>query len=202
MTRILQAVALLGLDRLRVLATTAALRMRVNVAVASPALSQCWRHSVATALVAQDLAAGTFVDTETAYTAGLLHDIGRFAMLSCWPSKYGQLLATCRPSEELEQEFEVLGSPAYRRRRIPLTELGLPLALAEVAGEHHHCRKCQRELVGLISRACAIADFFGFSATAMASSENVPQEELDGRTSDYNALCMLVADGINQIECL
>src|SRR4051794_239672 len=52
-TSVLQATALLGLDRLRVLATTAALRMRVTPASASQELKRCWRHSVACAYIAQ-----------------------------------------------------------------------------------------------------------------------------------------------------
>src|SRR5271157_1885862 len=40
-TGVLQAVALLGLERVRSLATTAALRMLVSPALASPALKRC-----------------------------------------------------------------------------------------------------------------------------------------------------------------
>jgi HD-like signal output (HDOD) protein len=107
-TGVLHALALLGLERLRVVVTTAALRMFVTPALASPALMSCWRHSVACALAAQELAVSSGYDGDRAYTAGLLHDIGRFAMLSCWPKEYTDLLAKLAiiwpPTDSLQEE--------------------------------------------------------------------------------------------------
>src|ERR1041384_3372278 len=60
-TGVLQAAALLGFDRLRALSTTAALRMLVKPS-SSPALTRCWRHSVACALATRELAKKTSFD--------------------------------------------------------------------------------------------------------------------------------------------
>lgn len=47
-----------------------------------------WRHGIATATCAQLLADRVAVNGALAFTAGLLHDLGRLAMVTCYPKAY------------------------------------------------------------------------------------------------------------------
>jgi putative nucleotidyltransferase with HDIG domain len=51
-----------------------------------------WRHSMASALCAQALAQSLKLDEAAAFTAGLLHDIGRLALASHYPEALAQAL--------------------------------------------------------------------------------------------------------------
>ena len=133
---------------------------------ASPALTRCWRHLVACALITQEMAANISFDPDAAYTAGLLHDIGRFARLGCWPKEYAHLLTTCHPADQLEREIETLGVAHTDAGAFLLLTWNLPLQLAEVAGGHHgHVSESRSSLVKLVSRGCHLADALGFTAT-------------------------------------
>jgi HD-like signal output (HDOD) protein len=200
-TSVLQAIAMLGLDRLRALATTAAFHMMVNPATASPALTRCWRHSVACALVTQEIAVSGSFRGDTAYTAGLLHDIGCFAMLSCWPREYSNLLASCQPADQLELEFETFGVSHTDAGAFLLEKWGLPEPLVASARDHHCGASVhQSGLVNLVSRGCTMATSLGFAATAKDEEDNAPADTPDCPVSDRSTTWLRIADGINQLD--
>jgi putative nucleotidyltransferase with HDIG domain len=202
-TGVLQAVALLGIDRLRVLATTAAFRMMMTPTLEMPALKRCWRHSVACALATQEIAVSTGADGDVAYTAGLLHDIGRFAMLSCWPKQYAHLLDTSHPADLAEQELNTLGILHTEAGAFLLEHWGLPAELVEVARNHHSTApELQPRLVELVSCGCYVADALGFPVTAIDGHESTLQERHSNLLTDEDAFRFRIADGINQIECI
>jgi len=202
-TGVLQAVALLGLEQLRALATTAAFRLMMNGAFDLPALTRCWRHSVACALATQELAVATSVDGDLAYTAGLLHDIGRFGALSCWPKEYSHLLATCDPADLEEREVELLKVSHADAGAFLLEQWGMPAALVQVAREHHDPPlERQPRLVELVGCGCHLADAIGFAVTARAPEDGALADMLACLITDREAFRFRIADGINQIECL
>lgn len=199
---ILQAVALLGLDTVRGLATTAALRLLVKTAAASPDLSRCWRHSIACALLAQDFASAMGCDRDAAYTAGLLHDIGRFAMLSLWPRKYSQLISADRRSISLQREFEELGVCHTDAGAYILEQWELPKQLVEVARQHHQRRPgAKSELIEIVRHACQAANHLLFTATPAVQDADKGDMSWERLISDQNACYLRIADGINILEC-
>ena len=70
-----------------------------------------WRHSIATAVCARSLARRLRFNQDVAFTAGLLHDIGRLALVTGHPQAYGEVLAWRRTHdvEWLDAERAVLG---------------------------------------------------------------------------------------------
>ncbi|MES2935097.1 MAG: HDOD domain-containing protein [Pseudomonadota bacterium] len=88
-TTIQQAINLMGMQSVRGLITTAAMTG------CFPA-ERCegfdhkgfWRHSIATATCAKVLAMHLHVNQDFAFTAGLLHDLGRLALVSCFRAQY------------------------------------------------------------------------------------------------------------------
>ncbi|HEX8404108.1 MAG TPA: HDOD domain-containing protein [Duganella sp.] len=70
-----------------------------------------WRHSIATAACAKVLARQMRFNQDYAFTAGLLHDIGRLVLVSCFPNQYSVTIAY-RAEHDcylLEAERKVLG---------------------------------------------------------------------------------------------
>ena len=70
-----------------------------------------WRHSIATAACAKVLARQMRFNQDYAFTAGLLHDIGRLVLVSCFPNQYSETLAYREQHDcfLLEAERTVLG---------------------------------------------------------------------------------------------
>ena len=50
-----------------------------------------WRHNLASAIIAERLASVGLLDKDTAYTSGILHDIGRIALAVIQPKEYANL---------------------------------------------------------------------------------------------------------------
>lgn len=73
-----QAAALLGAERLRSLAMTSALQGFVGQSLPKDQLNSFWKHSVLAAMLSKYLAEYfDYFETEQAYIAGLLHDVGQ-----------------------------------------------------------------------------------------------------------------------------
>jgi putative nucleotidyltransferase with HDIG domain len=70
-----------------------------------------WRHSIATAACAKVLARQMRFNQDYAFTAGLLHDIGRLVLVSCFPQQYAAAIAhrVAHDCFMLESERAVLG---------------------------------------------------------------------------------------------
>ncbi len=111
-TTIQQAITFLGFQTTRNLITAAAV-------TGCFAEGQCagfddkafWRHSIATAACARVLARRMRFNQDYAFTAGLLHDIGRLVLVSTYPERYAEAIAAraANDSEMLEAERAVLG---------------------------------------------------------------------------------------------
>ncbi|MYM72221.1 HDOD domain-containing protein [Duganella sp. FT109W] len=70
-----------------------------------------WRHSIATAACAKVLARQMRFNQDYAFTAGLLHDIGRLVLVSCFPNHYAEAIAWREQHDAymLDAERTVLG---------------------------------------------------------------------------------------------
>jgi putative nucleotidyltransferase with HDIG domain len=107
-----QAISVLGMKKVRNLITAAALS-------ACFADNRCtgfdfdafWRHALATAVCARVLARHLHLNQDFAFTAGLLHDIGRLVLVTCFPQHYEQVLAyrAAHDCYLLDAERSVLG---------------------------------------------------------------------------------------------
>lgn len=107
------AVSVLGLRNLDMLLTAAAMRSALRPSEGGPfdTVSH-WRHGVASGLCAFHLAAERKVERDAAFTAGLLHDLGRLALACVAPEPMRDLL-TRQSAEDpplLVMEQQVLGS--------------------------------------------------------------------------------------------
>ncbi|UTY57933.1 HDOD domain-containing protein [Massilia sp. erpn] len=122
-TTIHQAITYLGFQTTRNLITAAAVTgCFAEGACAGFDHKAFWRHSIASAACAKVLARHMRFNQDYAFTAGLLHDIGRLVLVSSFPQRYEEVLAY-RAEHDchlLEAERAVLG--------IDHVEAGLALA--------------------------------------------------------------------------
>src|SRR5262249_40209510 len=133
-----QASMLLGFRRLRQVVITVGLRSYVHDTFA-PAQRACWRHSVACAMVAERVARWNSIDRDFAYTAGILHDIGRVALATASPDLYADLMESAaeRPRDVLEAERELFGLDHCSVGRLLVAAWKLPDVFAEIVATHH-----------------------------------------------------------------
>lgn len=86
-----QALMVLGVDTLKSLVIGESVAQVFNAFAGrdTTGIIDFWRHSLTTAVVARELASRlSYAHAEEAYLAGLLHDVGRLALLSAAPKEY------------------------------------------------------------------------------------------------------------------
>lgn len=210
---ILNALAVLGLERLKGLVMTVALRNFLAAALNIPVLLRCWRHSLACALLSEQLAEACWLEKDPCYTAGLLHDMGRLSLLETYPGEYASLLQTVdedqgSASSLLDYEREMFDADHCEIGHWLAEDWGFPPALCEVIGRHHEAPRPGRlDQSVIVHLACRIADMLGFQAAGPAALDSLddlkrefPQCGWDRLKSDRELL-LAVAAKINALEC-
>ena len=111
-----------------------------NGAAAFP-WDEYWRHNLAVAWAAELLAtrAPGCAGQSFAFAAGLLHDVGKWALLVCFPRSYERVLERMRQRGECicVAEHELFGCDHAWAGRELATRWGLPSAVVECAWLHH-----------------------------------------------------------------
>jgi len=141
---VLQAIVFLGCDRVSALVLTTCLKALVGRR-SSDFIRACWRHSLATAMICQRLSEAMGIAESSGYTAGLVHDIGQFAMLHSFPA-YEQALAAAEEGgiDPRDIERELFGVDHGEAGRWLLSQWGCPLELQNVAAKHENPRVRRR----------------------------------------------------------
>ncbi len=139
-TSIPQAISVLGFHSIRTLVTAC------SVTGSFPATSRgsfnfkaFWRHSVATGVCAQLLARRLKINPDSAFTAGLLHDIGALVLATRFPAQYEEMLAyrAQHDCSMVEAEQAVFG---IDHALVGSTLAGywkFPLAMQSAVANHH-----------------------------------------------------------------
>jgi putative nucleotidyltransferase with HDIG domain len=209
-TGVLHATVMLGIERVRSVVTTAALKGFVGAARSAPAVVRCWRHNLACALICEEVARKASLDRDFAYTAGLLHDLGRLAMIRTWLPRYAPLLDSAKPDPLalLDMESREFGIRHTRAGFMLIREWKLPAEFAEIADRHHAAQpQEQTDIAALVRFACSLADSVGFGVTH-PPADGEPQPEcllhsvftgvVDSR---LGGLGTRLAERINELEC-
>ena len=169
-TSVLQASMLLGFRRLRRLVITVGLRSYLDSAPAR-LLRSCWRHSVACAMIAERTARWNSVDRDFAYTAGILHDVGRVVLATIKPELYATLVASLAdgPVEMLHGERKVFGMDHCQAGGHLVTGWRLPEPFTEIVLHHHDPLAHTEDGSEVIRLSCRLASALGFTASPAGS---------------------------------
>lgn len=163
---ILQGVAFLGTERVKSLAFTVAIRNYLRCALTHGILKRSWRHNLACAVIAEEMSGRLFLDRAQAYTAALMHDIGRLAFLASFPKQCANLFEVAqenafdiRDCEKALFEIDHCEAGSWLVR-----EWGLPRDFEDYTRLHH--APIANEKMGLLAvtqASCGLANAMGFS---------------------------------------
>lgn len=155
----MDAAAYLGLETIQSLVLSLHAFARFE-ACQFPGLSidQIWSHSVAAGLLAKRIMEGENAgraQAAEAFTAGLLHDLGKLVLTGNLPQEYGAVLAWAAHGEVTlhDAEREVLGSTHAEIGAYLLGLWGLPDPIIEAVALHHHPGDCADKAFGPL---CAV----------------------------------------------
>lgn len=179
-TSILQAVARLGTRCIQGLCITVGVRTYLGKTMSEPAMQAIWRHNLACALIAEQIALVSCMDKDMAYTAGVVHDIGRLALAAIRPKEYlGLLEQHTGPSASiLPAERELFGCDHCEAGKQLVGDWMLPHEFEEIVSKHHipgH-KGGAWTMSDVVDLSCRLADTAGF--TAFAGCEATPYAEL------------------------
>ena len=167
---ITHAIVVLGLERIKGISLTRAFGKHLKPRLKVVALQRCWQNSLAGALLAEKLARPCGVEPGLAYTAGLLRDIGRLALLVKYPDEFANMLAVSQTNGyDLMYIERELFDVDHCQAGTWLTErMELPLELREVVAHHHDKPSGEHfGLVQVVHVADAMADALGFSVLVL-----------------------------------
>ena len=151
------------------------------------------------------------VDSDTCYTAGLVHDIGRLALLGAFPDKYQGILSI-QPSDDLDLlQFEksIFDIDHCQAGKWILEQWDFPEELREVAFLHH--QKPQPDapvLLRIVHVGWRMADLLGFSVLSRPVAGQIdeitsvlPAKAQQQVLAEFDRLAEDVAFKINAIDC-
>ena len=170
---------LLGFERVQALAVTIGIRAYLRDSLEIPVLRGCWRHSLACAIIAEQLSKIGLLDKDALYTAGVMHDIGRLALAICHRKAYADFLGATelQPCDVLARERELFGMDHCEAGRALVAAWNLPQEFAVIAARHHEALNPGNfDTLTVVQFACRLADAVGFPVAH--SSNPLPYEAL------------------------
>lgn len=177
---ILQAVTILGAQTLQGMCITVGVRGYLGKAMSQQVMRGLWRHNLACALIADQLALLGIAERNFAYTAGILHDVGRMGLAVLEPQSYAALLETYRGPAAgiLESERQLFGLDHCEIGSQLAGDWKLPPEFTPILCAHHDARRSDGAWspTELIKVACKMADAAGYAA--FGGTETVPYAEL------------------------
>lgn len=159
------AVAIVGVERVKGLVLVIALSREFRHAFREPRLVACWKHCLAVAQLSAELAPSFGVEPGLAYTAGLLHDLGRIALMTTFPQKYAGMIGESSTLQvemrELEQKFFEIDHCVAGATMMQIWSL--PESLQDICLRHHNpISLYERGLLANVVAANRIAHMSGF----------------------------------------
>ena len=169
-TNVLQASMLLGFRRLRSVVITVGLRAYLAHGF-TPLLESCWRHSIACAIIGERAAKACLLDKEFAYTAGILHDIGRVVLAVSMPNEYARVVerGADQPRDLLPVERALCGIDHCEVGGTLVREWTLPEAFSWITTCHHDADAHAAGEDCIVRQSCLLADALGFGVAGYRS---------------------------------
>jgi HD-like signal output (HDOD) protein len=207
---VLQAIHMLGLERVKGVVVTIAMKTFLDGTLEIPALRACWRHSLACAVISEDLAKVGMMEGDVAYTAGLMHDVGRLALIASYPKEYANFLAGAEneKGDTLGRERALFGVDHCQAGGLLVSRWNLPKMFLEVTSLHHESPTAgEHSILSTVRRGCLMADTLGFSVVPSGQTrtyeeilQDLPERERSRLPHESSQFIEHIASKINLIE--
>ncbi|MCF6290935.1 MAG: HDOD domain-containing protein [Desulfobacterales bacterium] len=171
-TTLTRAIIMLGLNTVKNLVLSTAILGAVTKQGPAPGLAMdlFWTHSISVGVIARALAAARGVPVtmrEESFIGGLLHDLGKVVLTSCFPAEYQQALESTRSRFDIlpAAETAILGLDHGLAGKMVAEKWQLSSTMTDTLGYHHDPGKAEeknRELVAIVALANAYANIFDF----------------------------------------
>jgi len=198
-----RAVVVLGFERTKVIATRAALAGMLRETQGGPVVEACWAHSRATAFLAQWLAPFFRLHPDRAYTAGLLHDVGRIGLLGVHPQEYPQLLTRVvgTNADMLAAEQLAFRTDHCEAGRWLTMAWGLPHEFSDASSFHHNTGRIMTDPGAEAVRiACALAQALGYRAAPLIQFESFDDIIRDVPELTHPSSCHSMSSLVSSLE--
>ncbi len=183
-----QAVTLLGFATLKNTLLAAAVFDMFRVAGTGFDLNALWKHSVTTATAAKLIAKRVrYPQSEKAFTAALLHDVGKIILARFLPQALSEIVDTVLGEQMAmyDAEKKVLGLSHPALGAWTLGRWGLPSPIVEAVEFHHHPTRAQTsfDLAAIVYLANILAHRSG-----IGSGGDTMMREMDPMVLEYFSL--------------
>jgi len=172
-------------------------------------LTALWEHCVAVGVLTRDVigAVRREVSPALAFTCGLLHDIGKLALLLCVPKSYQRVLERAAERVELSRlEREVLGADHTTIGRRLAVQWRLPQAVGDTMWLHHQPTDAlpaslpHRNLVAAVALADRLARHGAMGQSGNTAAVELDPAELERFDVDLGSLDGLLATAAARVE--
>jgi HD-like signal output (HDOD) protein len=164
---VVHAVIMLGVERVRTMATLVAMNRMVRSSVRIQALRKVWVHSLATARITEEIGRFTRSARDGAYTFGLLHNLGTLGLMSAYPDEYSRMLAVSDDFgfDLLATERDLFEIDHCAAGAFLAQDWGFPDEMTAVIATHHEAPyPDERSLSNFLRVAWRLADTLGYAA--------------------------------------
>lgn len=202
-----EALVIVGNDILKdIIITSSSARFYKGAAGEGYMLEQgeLWKHSVAVGIMAKGLAKQIKgVDSGSAFTAGLLHDIGKRFLSSFVADDFKRIMArvTKENCSFVEAEKELVGATHAELGGMIMRQWGFPEEIEQAVLQHHDQDALKKDtLTAVVALANALVISMGIGVGADGLSVKIQGEGLErfGITSSHLERCM--ADLLMEID--
>ncbi|HEX3376817.1 MAG TPA: HDOD domain-containing protein [Candidatus Acidoferrales bacterium] len=207
---VLQAIHMLGLERVKGVVVTVAMRAYLGQSIEVPMLRACWRHSLACAIIAEEFAKASLMEADVAYTAGLMHDIGRLGLIAAYPKEYTDFLMKTEnePCDAVACERDLFGVDHCQVGQLLVTRWKLPGIFSEVTSRHHDVLTSGKPtILNVVQRSCRMAEILGFGvvhplhpSSYEGILKDLPDRERNRFPKESSEFVQQIASRINSIE--
>jgi HD-like signal output (HDOD) protein len=162
-----RAIALVGMDRVRAMATFVAVNRMVRASFRMEALRKVWVHSVVTAVITDEAARISRIPRDGAYTAGLLHNLGTLGLMCAFPAEYARMLEVSNDFgfDLLQTERDLFEIDHCAAGAYLAQDWDFPDELAAIIATHHdEPVPGERSLENLVKVSWRLCDMLGYAA--------------------------------------
>jgi HD-like signal output (HDOD) protein len=210
---ILHAINRIGIKNIQGLCLNAAMVGFLGKSLKLPTMRTLWSHNLACGFIAEMLATGTGIDQGSAFTCGLMHDVGRLALAVLRPNEYMLLLEkhAGSPASILQCETEMFGFDHCEAGHELVLSWALPTPFDAVVSTHHGQRQKDNlwDLAGLINLSCRMADCAGFAAFSLCEAtsytdllEELPKKAVRSLYPDVESLALEIRGRIEMMQAV